>query len=633
MENQNVYYQLTITEEKICSSSIYGSLLFNLCPDVILVTHRLSGRILKANRAAEFVYGYSSDELLCRSVNDLQEGLVKIDPSSTPQLTDLSSRFTASQHRTKDGTVFPVTVLSIQMEINKIPVTLNYIRDVSCRKQSTQALFEVKSLLYEFLDPSNDCVLVYAGRQIVYANLAAVHILGAHSVEEIEGKDIFSLIPPEDRARIAERKARIDQGAPVESPDVKVLRLDGRVVDFEVDRFPIIYRGEPAVFMIGKDITWRKHLEDKLFSQVSQLMALRLIDQSILSTKDLNQTLEVILRQLTVALQVDAADFLLYHPDHKKLVTTAVCGMHSTEPVWLPGIPLEETHAGRAALFGEMVFIPDLSQYHDQLTERLQQIGEHFSSYLAVRLQAMGELKGVLQIYHRNSLTPDEDWLGFLKSLADQAAIAISDSQLFDALKRSNQELMGAYDLTIDGWSRALDLRDAETEGHSQRVTDLTMALARQMGIGEEQLVHIRRGARLHDIGKMGIPDHILLKPGELTPEEWEIMRKHPTLAVDLLYPIHFLSQALEIPYGHHEKWDGSGYPQGLKGVEIPLSARIFAVIDVFDALTNARPYRPAWTKEKALDYIREQSGKHFDPRVVAQFLSLMVENTSRSRS
>jgi len=174
-----------------------------------------------------------------------------------------------------------------------------------------------------------------------------------------------------------------------------------------------------------------------------------------------------------------------------------------------------------------------------------------------------------------------------------------------------------------------LDLRDAETEGHSQRVTDLTLELARRMGMGEEQIVNIRRGARLHDIGKLGIPDHILHKPKKLSAEEWKIMRLHPTLALDLLHPLNFLASALEIPYGHHEKWDGSGYPQGLIGEAIPLSARIFAVIDVWDALTHSRPYRPALPKEKALNYIREQSGKHFDPQVVAQFLALLLENPS----
>jgi putative nucleotidyltransferase with HDIG domain len=218
--------------------------------------------------------------------------------------------------------------------------------------------------------------------------------------------------------------------------------------------------------------------------------------------------------------------------------------------------------------------------------------------------------------------------MGFLEALADQAAIAINSAQLFTQQQQLNARLTKAYEDTLDGWSRALDLRDEETEGHSRRVTDLTLELARQMGVDEELLIHLRRGAQLHDIGKMGIPDSILLKPGKLTPEEWQIMRRHPILAADLLAPIEFLTPALEIPYSHHEKWDGTGYPLGVQGEEIPISARIFAVVDVWDALTHDRPYRPAWTESEALAYLREQAGKHFDPRIVASFLSLLDQKS-----
>jgi putative nucleotidyltransferase with HDIG domain len=292
--------------------------------------------------------------------------------------------------------------------------------------------------------------------------------------------------------------------------------------------------------------------------------------------------------------------------------------------MWLAGVPLTETLAGRAAQERSIEFIPDLSQYQNQENQRAHKIGKYFCSYLAVPLEAKGELKGILQLFHRDLLDPDPDWFGFLQALADQAAIAIDSAQLFQALKYTNRDLVDAYDKTIEGWARALDLRDKETEGHSQRVTDLTLDLARRMGVEEEQLVHIRRGARLHDIGKMGVPDEILLKPGPLNEVEWQIMRQHATSALDLLYPIDFLGPALEIPYSHHEKWDGTGYPQGLKELEIPLSARIFAVIDVWDALTHDRPYRKAWAPPEVLAYIREQSGKHFDPQVVTEFLALV---------
>ena len=191
-------------------------------------------------------------------------------------------------------------------------------------------------------------------------------------------------------------------------------------------------------------------------------------------------------------------------------------------------------------------------------------------------------------------------------------------------LREANAQLLSAYEATIEGWSHALDLRDRETEGHSRRVTQLTVKLAQALDMSDEEIMHIRRGSLLHDMGKIGIPDSILHKPDQLTDEEWTIMRKHPQLAYDMLYPIEYLRRALEIPLNHHEKWDGTGYPRGLKGEEIPIVARLFAVVDVWDALTSDRPYRPAWSQEEALTYIREQSGRHFDPQVVDLFFTIV---------
>jgi PAS domain S-box-containing protein len=363
-------------------------------------------------------------------------------------------------------------------------------------------------------------------------------------------------------------------------------------------------------------------LHEQTQQQLDRLKALRAIDQAILAGLDLQQTLKVLLEKITGLLHVDAANVLLYQPTHQTLITAAELGLPA-EPIWDVAQVLKDTHAGKAALNRQMEFIPDLNQLDDYLIKKIRRLGKDFTSYVAVPLVANGELKGVLQIFNQARLEASADWMGFLEALADQAAIAISSAQLFTDQQHTNARLTKAYEDTIDGWSRALDLRDEETEGHSQRVTDLTLDLARRIGVPDEQLVHIRRGARLHDIGKMGIPDSILLKPGTLTPEEWTIMRKHPTLAADFLYPIAFLGPALEIPYGHHEKWDGTGYPQGLSGKEIPLAARIFAVIDVWDALTHNRSYRPAWSQAEALAYIRAQSGKHFDPQVVEHFLAL----------
>jgi putative nucleotidyltransferase with HDIG domain len=211
-----------------------------------------------------------------------------------------------------------------------------------------------------------------------------------------------------------------------------------------------------------------------------------------------------------------------------------------------------------------------------------------------------------------------------LATVSEIAGNAIHRMQLHEDTRQQAEELALAYDTTLEGWARALELRDKETEGHSRRVVKLAENLARRIGLPEEKIIHLRRGVLLHDIGKMGIPDHILLKPGLLTDEEWEIMKQHPQYAYNMISSIDFLQPALEIPYCHHERWDGSGYPRGLKGEEIPLGARVFAVIDVWDALRSDRPYRQSWPKRKAMSYIRSQAGSAFDPKMVDTFLEMI---------
>ena len=209
-------------------------------------------------------------------------------------------------------------------------------------------------------------------------------------------------------------------------------------------------------------------------------------------------------------------------------------------------------------------------------------------------------------------------------SIAILLILAIGAYVVSNILNKAIRDSVRAYDETIQGWANALELRDSETMGHSQRVVDLTLSLARKLGIRGPDLIHVRRGVLLHDIGKMGVPDAILHKPGPLTEEEWVVMRKHPEYARDYFSGISYLTPAMDIPFFHHESWDGTGYPNGLQGEHIPLPARIFAVVDAWDALTSNRPYREAWSKEKTLEYIHEQSGKHFDPRIVDVFVRLI---------
>jgi len=284
----------------------------------------------------------------------------------------------------------------------------------------------------------------------------------------------------------------------------------------------------------------------------------------------------------------------------------------------------------RTSIIGRAILERNLIQINNFENENLpphmveQFRTEGLKACFVAPLIAKEEVIGALQVFFEQPFFPDADWIQFLETLAGQAAIAISDSNMVRNLRQSNLELEMAYDATLEGWSNALDLRDNETEKHTIRVTEITLEIAKSLGIKGEEIRNIWRGSRLHDIGKMGIPDPILKKPGKLTPEEWVIMKQHPENAKNLLFPITYLRQALDIPYCHHEKWDGSGYPRGLKGEEIPLAARIFAIADVWDAMTQDRVYRKALSTEETLKYITENAGTHFDPKIVEIFLQLM---------
>jgi putative nucleotidyltransferase with HDIG domain len=359
--------------------------------------------------------------------------------------------------------------------------------------------------------------------------------------------------------------------------------------------------------------------------RLRQVEALHAIDLAINASLDLRATLNVLLKHVETLLGADATDILLFYPPLGQFKFSAGRGFR-TDDLQRAYVRSGASFAGQAALERKIIVVAaDLASQTQADTSAMYR-KEGFVAYAGVPLIAKGEIKGVLEVYHRSVHRPEAEWLNLLETLAGQAAIAIDNAQLFENVQQSNIELALAYDATIAGWSRAMDLRDRETEGHTQRVTELTLKLARAMKISEPELAHIRRGALLHDIGKMGVPDNILLKSDQLTAEEWEKMRQHPGWAYEMLSSIRYLQPALDIPYCHHEKWDGTGYPRGLKGEEIPIAARIFAIADVWDAVTSDRPYRKGWSEEAALAYIEEQSGKYFDPKVVQEFFRLISE-------
>ncbi|MGH7565763.1 MAG: HD domain-containing phosphohydrolase [Gemmatimonadota bacterium] len=355
--------------------------------------------------------------------------------------------------------------------------------------------------------------------------------------------------------------------------------------------------------------------------QVEHLNALRRIDRAIANSLDLQLTLDVVLDQVMAQLGVEAASVLLLNPDTQQFEYTA--GRGAFESAFrVAHVRTGEGHAGRAILDRRPVQVPDLRAASAE-GSRESLLPRGLASYYALPLIAKNEVKGVLETFCGPSVECTEEWRDFAATLAGQAAIAIDNAQMLAQLTQSNTDLRLAYETTLEGWSRALDLRDNDTQGHTARVAALTVLLARAMGMDPEAIVQLRRGALLHDIGKMGIPDAILHKPGPLTDEEWEVMRRHPVYAYELLSAISYLRPALDIPHLHHERWDGSGYPLGLKSEEIPLAARVFAVVDTWDALTSNRPYRAKVAEDRAREIIRDGSGKDFDPRVVEAFLRL----------
>ena len=378
---------------------------------------------------------------------------------------------------------------------------------------------------------------------------------------------------------------------------------------------------------IGGNAIHRAQLFEHNREQIRRLTTLRDIDSAIASSFDLRLTLNILMDQTIKHLNVNAIDIGLYHQELQSITYIGGSGFQSSSASRVQ-TRIGEGLAGQVIIKQKPFHLTDLQNSPEIKNEPLLK-REGFVTYIGIPLIVKGQIKGVFEVFHRTPLLPTADWMEFLHTLAGQAAIAIDNSQLFENLQRSNQELIQAYDTTLEGWARALELRDRETEGHTRRVTDLTLRLAKYIGINDTEMINIHRGVLLHDIGKMGVPDQILKKSGPLNEGEWSEMRQHPVYAHNLLSPILFLRGALDIPYCHHEHWDGSGYPRGLKGEQIPHAARIFSVVDIWDALLSDRPYRKAWPQEEVTQYLKDIAGTLLDPTVVEVFLRMIAEEQS----
>jgi PAS domain S-box-containing protein len=378
-----------------------------------------------------------------------------------------------------------------------------------------------------------------------------------------------------------------------------------------------------SVADIATNALHRTTLHEQTLKTNRKLNALHQIDNAINSTQDLTKTLDIVLSVVKGELGADAADILLLNPYSSTLNYSRGAGFHSNF-VEHTHLTLGESLAGKAASERHRVSVLELQSEHDLSFRSLLLADEGFTAYHAEPLVAKGELIGVLEVFLRSPHHPEDEWYDFLEILAGQAAIAIDNKKLFENLKRTNVELEQAYDSTIETIANIWGKKYGETKDHSRRVVDLTENLAREVGVALEDIKHYRRGAFLHDIGKIQIPDEILFKQGSLTADEWKVMKLHPQYAYQALKDIHYLRPALDIPYYHHEKWDGSGYPNGLSRESIPLAARIFAICDVWDALGEDRPYRKGWDVGQRIEYMRVQSGIHFDPWILDCFFKIL---------
>lgn len=360
---------------------------------------------------------------------------------------------------------------------------------------------------------------------------------------------------------------------------------------------------------------------DQLRVRENQLTALMKVGQMINSSLGKKRVLEEVMDRLIELMHAERGLLMLKHPNGELEVEVArgIDRVNLEEEVF----KVSRTIVQRVAATGETILTTN-AQEDPRFEKQLSVAAFRLRSILCAPLKIKDDLIGVIYVDNRarSGIFQEQDQ-NLITAFADQAAVAIDNAQLFEDLQRKNRELEEAYQATLEGWVSALDMRDKETEGHTQRVTILTQRLARFMGVSGDDLIHITRGALLHDIGKMAIPDSILLKPGPLTEEERELVKQHPKFAYDMLKRIEFLRPALDIPYCHHEKWDGSGYPRGLKGAEIPVAARIFPVVDVWDALTSDRPYRKGMPLDEVKERIRADAGRHFDPQVVEAFLAM----------
>jgi PAS domain S-box-containing protein/putative nucleotidyltransferase with HDIG domain len=601
---------------------------FRLFEDSILGIFQVDkeGILIEINTALAKMFGYTSDEEMIKTMND-PAGTLFLDKADDEKIVNsIKQRKPVqmeTQFRKSDGSYFDgnLHIWGVWSATGELESMEGFVEDITVNKQTQNQLMK----LIQAVEQNPIGIVISDGKgNIEYANPGMESVFGFRP-EELIGKTILSLVSESisieelNLIRQAVRNGTMYRG------EVKSYKKNGEQFWERFVVSPISNSQEKTTntLCLMEDVTEQNRNKDRIIKQVEELSALRTIDLAISSNLDLLATLNIIANLAVKHLSVDAVCIQLYDSQFHILHTAVKYGFSKNIPDDIP-FPAAADLSDWELVEEFSIHVPEnLSK--NKSSHRLPfPVDDRFSACFGLPLVAKAEVKGLFRVFLKDPFNPVQHWLDFFYNLATQTAVAMDNYELFRNLKQSNTDLLQAYEATIEGWSKALNYRDQETEDHSIRTTKWTIELATEMGYPTDELKYIRRGALLHDIGKVAVPDNILNKPGPLTDEEWIQMRKHPQAAFEVLSPIKFLEKSLDIPYCHHECWNGMGYPRGLQGQEIPLAARIFSVIDVFDALTSDRPYRPAWPEEKVILYLREQSGTQFDPEVVEAFLVLL---------
>ena len=602
---------------------------------LVLVLDR-EGRVILFNGYCEQVTGYSFNEVRTKHPWDFL-----ISPEDSQSTQDFFKELSTEEfpHRyesswiTKDSNlrIIDWSDTALTDETGAVAYVVSTGVDVTERKEAEQAAQESADYFRSLVDNTTDVLIVMDKDGTIQFTSPSVEGTLGYGADELVDTNCLERVHAEDLSAFSKTLEEVqERPESTKSVEFRIRDKEGSWLSLKGTVRNLLE--EPAVSGIAltlRDDGGRRKAEQGFQNQLDSLNVMHAIDLATSSSLDLRVAMKVVLEQITTQLKVDASCVLLFNPHTRMLKYFAGRGFRSIAATRSQAV-LGEGLAGKAALERQMVRIPDLAEFEEKFTRAELFSEEEFVTYYGVPLIARGELKGVLELFSRSAMPHDSNWSDFLTTVASQTAIAIDNADLVTRLQRENTDLSFAYDITLEKISEALDQRERMPRGHSRKVSEIAVLLGNAMGVPESELVHIRRGALLHDLGKLRIPESLLLKPGALTDEEWELMRQHPSYSRQVIFSIPNLRGAVDVPYSHHEKWDGSGYPQALKGDAIPLPARVFAVVEAWDVLATDRPYRKAWPRTKIVNHLNSKSGIDFDTQVVKKFLELEKEGVLR---